>query len=431
MTTTKTEDIEGLSNLDKAIEKFGNSMIGTMERFHKNHSGNSLSYIEDDTDMIEPIVKGMVPLTRVRGNRYSAGVKRYLKSIGYKSGFQGGMTEYLRLLARNDNEFKVKHKAAMDVLRKANAINTMDDESAGALVLPEFSPSITSVMYDNDILGQTDQYTIGGNSMTFPKVNPDRRDGKREGGIVSYWLEEGDLMTSSRPAIDGTSLKLKKVCVVVFVTEEMLDDNAYMLEQWVKRAVQEELKFILGDAIFNGIGGKRPTGILTSESTVVVAKEAGQLANTIVAQNIEKMFSRGRIAQGLEGYKWYANQEALPQLSSMTVGTGASAAPVWLPGGNLAGAPFGTLKGLPLQITEFNSALGTQGDLAFADLSKYVTINKGGIQEAASMHVEFLRQQVAFRFTMRIDGRPMYDLPTNPAKGSATVSDFVTLETRA
>jgi hypothetical protein len=57
-------------------------------------------------------------------------------------------------------------------------------------------------------------------------------------------------------------------------------------------------------------------------------------------------------------------------------------------------------------------------------------ISKAGIQESVSTHVEFLRDQTAFKFTFRIDGRPLYDSPTEPLNGTATQSDFLAIAAR-
>jgi HK97 family phage major capsid protein len=250
--------------------------------------------------------------------------------------------------------------------------------------------------------------------------------------MFGSWLEEGDTIPTTRPSVGETELKLKKLAVVVFLTEEMIDDNSYMLENWVRQAVQRELAFMIGDAIFNGTGAKRPMGILNSTGTVVVPLRAGQATNSIVAGNIEDMYSRMRFGTHVDPsqMRWFINQDTFPQLNAMTVGTGASAAPIYLPPGGLSAAPFGTLKGIPVQPTEFNSTCGTVGDICLANLNQYLTISKGGVQESSSIHVEFLREQVAFKFTMRIDGRPLFDQPTVPYKGTATQGDFIVCQTR-
>jgi hypothetical protein len=43
----------------------------------------------------------------------------------------------------------------------------------------------------------------------------------------------------------------------------------------------------------------------------------------------------------------------------------------------------------------------------FLDLSDYLLISKGGIQEATSIHVKWLEDETSFRWTMRVGGAPL------------------------
>jgi hypothetical protein len=52
------------------------------------------------------------------------------------------------------------------------------------------------------------------------------------------------------------------------------------------------------------------------------------------------------------------------------------------------------------------------------------------IQAASSIHVQFLTDQVAFRFVYRVDGQPKMAAPLTPYHGTNDLSPFVTLEAR-
>jgi len=111
------------------------------------------------------------------------------------------------------------------------------------------------------------------------------------------------------------------------------------------------------------------------------------------------------------------------------VGTGGM--PVFIPGGTLANAPFGMLLGRPITPIEQCDALGTVGDIMLADFREYLLIEKGGMQTASSVHVRFIYGENTFRFTMRNNGQPLPKSAVTPYKGSATISPFVALATRA
>jgi len=131
---------------------------------------------------------------------------------------------------------------------------------------------------------------------------------------------------------------------------------------------------------------------------------------------------------------WLCNQDILPQLWQMTVGSGTAVALMYQAPGLSpisANAPYGTLVGRPVIPVEYCATLGTVGDLVLADLSQYLMIDKGGVSAASSLHVRFLNDENTFRFILRTDGQPIWNSPVTPANGTNTVSPFVSLATRA
>ena len=75
--------------------------------------------------------------------------------------------------------------------------------------------------------------------------------------------------------------------------------------------------------------------------------------------------------------------------------------------------------------------MGALGDLIFVDWSMMQAISKGTVNTAMSMHVQFVTDELAYRFTFRVDAQPKWDKPLTPFKGSTTTSPFVALATRA
>ena len=69
----------------------------------------------------------------------------------------------------------------------------------------------------------------------------------------------------------------------------------------------------------------------------------------------------------------------------------------------------------------------TTNDIMLADMSQYLLWEKGGIDMATSMHVEFLTDQEVIRFIYRVDGQSAYASAITPYKGSSTQSPFVVL----
>jgi len=340
-------------------------------------------------------------------------------------------SEFLRFGMRNPEAFAERYGKAKSNVLKSFGLNTYEGEAGASLVLPEFAPEIIEREYTNDIWRRTNNFTVAGNTMNFPKVaGASREAGKREGGLLGYWTGEENPITTSKPQFDGTTLRLKKLAIAVFVTEEMLDDNSYVLQQWVGRAVRREMDFMLGDAIFRGNGTTQPLGFLNAPGTISVAKLSGQANDSVLAENILEMWSRRVAGQPTDNLVWTVNQEVEAVLPKMVLGTGGNSALTYMPAGGLSGSPYATLMGKPVIPTEFNEGLGTRGDIALSDFNAMLSISKGGVVESVSSEVEFLRDLLCYKFTIRVDARPADAKPITPYKGTKTQSPFIVLADR-
>jgi HK97 family phage major capsid protein len=58
-------------------------------------------------------------------------------------------------------------------------------------------------------------------------------------------------------------------------------------------------------------------------------------------------------------------------------------------------------------------------------------IDKGGVNMATSIHIYFVTDETAFRFTYRVNGQPMWHSPLTAAHGSTTYSPYIALAVRA
>ena len=285
------------------------------------------------------------------------------------------------------------------------------------------------------IAGKCKEVTISSNSnaITFNAIaETSRVTGNRFGGLNGFWLEEGGLKEHNQPVFRKIELKLKKLAALCYLTDELIQDAA-ALQSMVMAMYPEEFAWLIDDAVYRGAGGGQPVGILGHASAVNVAIEAGQtLANgAIVYENIVNMFVR-MVPSSMPKAEWYVNQSTLPWLYSMALAVGFGGVPVYMPANGVSSAPYGTLMGKKVNVIEQAAALGTVGDIAFLDASQYVLAQKGGIDQASSMHVRFLNDETVLRFVQRIDGQPLWNSPLTPADASAnTLSPFIFLAARA
>ena len=321
--------------------------------------------------------------------------------------------------------------------RAATGLSESVPSDGGFLVDTEMAGGILKNVWDvSPILSRVSRTTLSGNKtgMKFNGLDEtSRATGSRYGGIRAYWKGEADLKTSSKPKFRQIELNLNKLIGLVYTTDELLDDSS-ALEQTIREGMQAEFDFAITQAIMNGTGAGQPLGINNAGCVISVAKETGQVANTLVWENVNKMWSR-MMASSRPNAIWVCNQDVEPQLHSMSIAVGTGGVPVYMPAGGAAAAPYGSLFGRPVIPIEQCPILGDAGDIMLADFSQYKFIDKGGMQSDVSIHVQFIYDESVFRFVYRCDGQPVLASAITPftagaTTATATLSHFVRVAAR-
>ena len=318
------------------------------------------------------------------------------------------------------------------LVRAPTGAGEVDPTGGGFLVQIDFAAAIFMLAHDmGEILSLVSKLPISANAngIKIPGVDEtSRATGSRWGGVSSNWVGEGTSVAPSKPKFRTIEFDLKKLMSVMYTTDELLQDST-ALTSIASQAFSEEVMFMTEDAIFEGAGAGMPLGIMKSPSLITIPKQNGQAAQTVVKENIDNMWSRCW-ARSMKNAVWFINQDTLPQLMAMNQSVGTGGQVVYLPPGGLSATPYSTLYGREVVWTEYNATLGTTGDILLADLSQYMLVDKNGVQAATSMHVAFLTDEMVFRITYRVDGKPMWSVPLTPFKGTNTKSPFVALATR-
>lgn len=309
----------------------------------------------------------------------------------------------------------------------------------GFAVGTDFAQELIRNVHDTGVLvSRTSRRTAssGANSLSIRAINEtDRADGSRLGGIQAFWDGEGAAITSSQEKQSKVELKLNKLTGLYYATDELLQDTT-ALEQEVRDWFNEEFGFKMDDAIINGTGVGQPLGIANAAALVSVSKESSQAADTVLLANLTKMYSR-MTPRSRANAVWLINNDVMPQLFGLFTAVqnvaGSENVGGFAPPNFIQFSPTGDfmIAGRPVIAIEQAATLGDTGDIYFVDLSQYVVLEKGGIQAATSIHVKFVEDETAFRFTLRADGQPRWKSALTPFKGSNTLSPYVKLDERA
>jgi HK97 family phage major capsid protein len=254
-----------------------------------------------------------------------------------------------------------------------------------------------------------------------------RVTGSRGGGIRVYTNKELGEFTASKTKMKTIRIEPQKLTGLFAASGEMMRNVTFMGQE-VRQLFGDEFAFKGQDLSIRGSGAGEAMGILNAGCLVSVPKETGQKAKTILTKNLSNMWARYRGMS--KNAVWLINRDCGPQLDelSITAGTGA------LEPRFVAYDSQGILriKGAPVVEIEQCETLGTVGDIILADWSQYVCADKGDIQEAMSIHVDFIYDQELYRFISYFDGQPRWSSALTPYKGNSnTVSPFVVLASRA
>lgn len=317
--------------------------------------------------------------------------------------------------------------------KTAGEMEEGDPSQGGFLVPEEFRQQLLNVALEASIVRpRATRIPMATNRVVLPAVIDDDHSSDFFGGITIARTGEGAAKSNTNPKLGQIALTLHKLTGLVRVSDELLEDSPISLQPILTSLFGQAIAFTEDSDFLTGDGSNKALGVFNAANPalVSVAKEAGQTADTIVFENILKMWSRLH-SSSMRNAVWVANNDTFEQLATMSLTVSSGGSAVYLPSNGAAGAPFGTLMGRPLMLSEKMQTLGDAGDIGVADFSTYFIGDKGGVSTASSIHLRFDYDETVFRFVMRYDGQPSWRTTLTPLKSSSTLSPYVSLAERA
>lgn len=363
---------------------------------------------------------------RIEGGQNRTALAKY-RSLG---------EQLIDIAAANNPDASLARERLITTNRSISGMSTSVPSDGGFLLQTNFTTALLDKPEEvSQISTRCARIPIGPgfDSLEAPFIDEtSRATGSRWGGIQTYREGESLYPSGKKPKIGSWEIRLFDLISICYATNRLLN-NATSLESIIMKAFRSENFFKLDDEIIRGTGAGQCMGILNADCLVTVAKETGQRADTVVTENISKMYN-ALFATSRGAAVWLYNQEVEPQLEvlSVAIGTGGTLVPLFAPAGvgnNATGVA--RLKGLPAVPVEQASALGDKGDIILADLSGYILVDQGGIDAQSSLEVKFLENEKTFRFIYPINGAPRLRSAIAPYKGATSHSHFVALADRA
>lgn len=310
----------------------------------------------------------------------------------------------------------------------ASGMNVGTGSDGGFAIQTDFAGMMMeTAAKSGNILPLVDRYNISDNADSVRWVDLDETSVATTvfGGVQVYWAGEADTVTATKPKLAEREMKLHKLMGVAYTTYE-LDTHSNFSSDLYTRAFEKAIQRELENCIIAGNGVGKPLGFQKGGDSVTIAKESGQTADTVVYENIVKMYNR---AIDKQGSIWVVHPDVQEQLDFMSFPVGVGGVPVYL--GASSQGTLATLKGRAIVESDQCAALGDLGDINFMNLKEYMLITKGGTRQDYSIHVQFLAAENCFRFIFFANGMPKRSNTLTIKNSSNARSNCIQLAARA
>ncbi len=317
-------------------------------------------------------------------------------------------------------------KPGVDARGKATLVEGTD--SAGGFLVPEeWRAELHEIGLEQAVVRNANPYIVPmrSDTLTYPIVNDQSHASSVHGGVVAYWTKEGAIGTESEPTFGSITLTAKKLSGYTKVSNELLADSAIALEPFLRRQFGEAWAWFEDLAFLQGTGSGQPLGVYNAACTISLTR---QDTDEVFIKDIYNLYSR--MLPGVRDRAvWVFNNEVLPQLLWMhaaNTSTNAYGAPqVFQP--SIIDPIAKTILGRPYFVTEKMPGLGDAGDIGFYDFGSYLIGERSPLTIDMSSHIYWTTDHIAYKFTERIDGQPLWPAALTPYGSQDTLSPFVML----
>lgn len=272
-----------------------------------------------------------------------------------------------------------------------NALETGEASEGGYLVPDTFENQLVQALTENGVVrAHARVITTSGGLHKIPVV--------ASHGSASWIDEEGDYVESDE-SFGQVQLDAHKVGTVIKVSEELLQDSAFDLENYISAEFSRRIGDKEEDAFLNGDGSAKPTGILNASNGGIVGVTAAAAAAITADELVDLYYSLK--APYRKNAVWILNDATIKLIRKLKTGDGQY---LWQPGikdgevNTILGRPYFTSPFMPV------AAAGAK-TVIFGDLSYYWIGDRQGITFRRLNELYAGKGQVGFMASKRLDGK--------------------------
>ena len=289
------------------------------------------------------------------------------------------------------NEKEQKNAMHKDAMLKAlrsnfrqvdNVLQEKVDADGGYLVPEEYDNRLIQSLEGENIMRQLGHTltTSGDHKINIAATTP-----------AAAWIDEGGQLTFGEATFKQALLDAHKLHVAIKVTEELLYDSAFNLENYILEQFGKALANAEEDAFLNGDGTGKPTGVFHQTNggtylTEVATLKADDIINLIHA--LKRPYRKGAV--------FILNDKTIAAIRKLKDNNGAY---MWQPSYQV-GEPD-RLLGYPVYTSQF----APENKIAFGDFS-YYNIGDRGTRSFKQLTELFVGNgMIGFVAKERVDGK--------------------------
>jgi len=292
---------------------------------------------------------------------------------------------------RATNEYKeafwknMRSKNNIDVY---NALQIGTDSEGGYLVPDEFEKTLITSLVDSNVMRSLCKIvTTSFGDKLIPVV--------ASRGTASWVAEEG-LIPDSDDSFGQVTLGAHKLVTMIKVSEELLNDNVFNLENYIAKEFARRIGAAEEEAFIVGVGTGKPTGIVNMAQLGVTTA----VNNAITFDEIIDLYYSLR-----EGYRnnstWLMNDSTIKVIRKLKDNSGQY---LWQP--SLQAGQPDTILNRPVRTSVYMPTIASATKVAaFGDFSNYWIADRQGRAFQRLNELFAANGQVGFKASERVDGK--------------------------
>lgn len=272
----------------------------------------------------------------------------------------------------------------------SNVLSEGVDANGGYLVPEEYDHRLIDILDEENVMRKlgTRITTSGERKINIAATKP-----------AAAWIEEGGALTFGDATFDQIILDAHKLHVAIKVTEELLYDNAFNLENYIMQQFGKALANAEEDAFINGTGTGQPLGILAATGGADVGVTAKSATAITADELIDLIYSLKRPYR--KSAAFLLNDQTLAAIRKLKDNYGQY---LWQP--SLQAGEPGRILGYAAYTSPYFPAVAAgKPAVAFGDFS-YYNIGDRGTRSFAELKELFAGNgMVGFVAKERVDGK--------------------------